>query len=232
LAVIRLFAMPKNQKKPPSERARRSNRPPNSVLFRQLVESAKDYAIFTTDMKGKITSWNSGAQRLLNFSSDDAIGMHADSLFIPEDRARNEPQKELDLAKDQGHAANERWHIKRDGGRFWGSGVVTPLLNRKGQQIGFLKIMRDLTERKRMENRLSQKTDELEQFCHVVAHDLQAPIRKMANFAELIKAKSGNKLDPTVKNYVDRIIQSAMRLTTLVQDLLRFAKTVDPVGAF
>src|SRR5687767_40849 len=94
------------------------------ALFQLLVESAKEYAIFTTDPKGLITSWNAGAERISGYSEKEALGKNAALFFVPEDRQAQEHEKELKTAAGEGRAVNERWHIKKDGTRFWGSGFV------------------------------------------------------------------------------------------------------------
>lgn len=131
--------------------SRRERKPPNSdEMLRLVVESATDFAIIAMDERGAVTSWNVGAERLLGFAEDDIIGRDGDIVFTPEDRAAGVPQKERDGARDKGRAEDERWHIRKEGSRFWGSGVMMPLAD----GIGFLKIMRDLTERQAAQEQL------------------------------------------------------------------------------
>ena len=120
-------------------------------LYRKSVEDVKDYAIFMTDSDGLVTNWNLGAQHILGFSESEVLGESAEIFFTPEDRANNEPAKELGKAIEEGRAEDERWHIRKSGQRFWASGVVTPVRNSEGDLVGFSKVMRDMTERKRVE---------------------------------------------------------------------------------
>ncbi|WP_052452102.1 sensor domain-containing protein [Noviherbaspirillum autotrophicum] len=115
--------------------------------FRALVEASTDYAIVMMDPDGGILSWNSGAQIMFGFSAQEAVGQNAARLFTPEDREGGEPQHELDEARNVGRAEDERWHLRRDGTRFWAAGVVTPLWHDDGTLRGFVKIMRDQTRR-------------------------------------------------------------------------------------
>src|SRR5690242_21248830 len=92
-------------------------------LFRLLVENAKDYAIFTMDQSAHVTTWNPGAERLLGWPEPEAIGMRADLIFTPEDRAQGEPDRERQTALATGRAQDDRWHMKKDGSRFCASGV-------------------------------------------------------------------------------------------------------------
>lgn len=114
---------------------------------RQIIDSAVDYAIITTDSQGSITSWNQGAERILGWQPDEIIGCHASRLFTEEDVARGVPDREMATAARDGSAINERWHRRKDGSRFWASGVQMPLRDDEGQQLGFVQILRDLTER-------------------------------------------------------------------------------------
>jgi PAS domain S-box-containing protein len=124
-------------------------------VYRKAIEDIRDYAIFMTDADGLITNWNVGAEHILGYSEEDIVGKDAAKLFTPEDRAKNIPQKELATAALNGRAEDERWHIRRDGSRFWASGVVTPIRDHTGKLLGFSKVMRDMTER----NRLTEERD-------------------------------------------------------------------------
>ena len=115
--------------------------------FRALVEATTDYGIIMLGPDGAILSWNSGAQAMFGFSAQEAIGQNVARLFTPEDRAGGEPERELAEARDTGRAEDERWHVRRDGSRFWANGVVTPLWHEDGALRGFVKIMRDQTRR-------------------------------------------------------------------------------------
>ncbi|PSB19166.1 PAS domain S-box protein [Phormidesmis priestleyi ULC007] len=116
----------------------------SEARFRLVVESAKEYAIFTLDSKGAVTSWNSGAERLFGYQAAEILDCNSRILYTPEDNewGRNERERQTSLA--QGQAENECWHIRKDGSRFWGSGLVMPLQTEAGPQ-GFVKIMQDKT---------------------------------------------------------------------------------------
>ena len=114
---------------------------------RQIIDSAVDYAILTTDSQGLITHWNQGAERILGWQPGEIIGSHASRLFTEEDVARGVPEREMTSAARDGSAINERWHRRKDGSRFWASGVQMLLRDDRGQQLGFVQILRDLTER-------------------------------------------------------------------------------------
>ena len=114
-----------------------------------IFDSAAEYAIFTADRAGLVTSWNRGAERLLGFKEAEIVGRDSRILFTPEDCAKGDPEREIENALTEGRAINERWHLRQDGSRFWGSGLMMRL-NGEGSR-GLLKIMRDDTERHRMD---------------------------------------------------------------------------------
>jgi PAS domain S-box-containing protein len=124
--------------------------------FERLVESAKDYAIFMTDADGRVSTWNEGAKRLFRYGEAEIIGEDASVLFTPEDRESGAPERELEKARNEGRAEDERWHMRKDGSRFWASGFVRPVLEAEDNLIGFSKVARDLTERKRAEKALDE----------------------------------------------------------------------------
>jgi PAS domain S-box-containing protein len=125
----------------------------DATLCHAILESASDYAIITTDLNGRITSWNAGARNLLGWEEAEALGMYGRLLFTPEDREHGAPEAEMAQAQAAGRAEDERWHLRRDGSRFWGSGLMTPL--RHSTIPGFLKIMRDRTDRQQAQAALA-----------------------------------------------------------------------------
>lgn len=121
--------------------------------LRLLIESANDYAILTLDTNRRVISWSNGAKAMFGYSEHEIIGQPGDILFTPEDRDTNAPESETQKAEKDGRAQDERWHIRKDGSRFWGSGSVSPLRDTDGTLLGFVKIMRDLTKSKEAEER-------------------------------------------------------------------------------
>jgi PAS domain S-box-containing protein len=119
--------------------------------LRLMIESVKDFAIFTIDPDGRVVSWNSGAERLFGYSEPEVLGQHIAVLFPPEDRAAGVPEHEIAAAAATGRATDERWHIRKDGSRFFASGVLAPIHDGERKLRGFTKIARDITERKHAE---------------------------------------------------------------------------------
>ncbi len=115
-------------------------------LFRLLAENVVDYAIFIVDAEGLVQTWGHGAARLLGYSEGEILGRTADVFFTPEDVLDDVPRREMQEAIDTGRGEDDRWHVRKDGTRFWVSGVMTPLRDEGGKLRGFAKIMRDRTD--------------------------------------------------------------------------------------
>lgn len=121
-------------------------------LYRKAIEDdLKDYAIFLTDIDSTVINWNRGAERILGYREGEIVGKSAFVIFTPEDRAANAPEQEVATATATGRAEDERWHLRKDQTRFWASGVLTAVRNESGVLLGFIKVMRDVTEKRRLE---------------------------------------------------------------------------------
>ena len=129
-----------------AEREARASQRQLQIFF----ESATDYAIFLMDADGDITDWNIGAERILGYRASEVLQRPGDIMYLPEDRASGVPQRELASAERDGTALDERWHVRKDGSRFWASGVLTAL-REQGRLTGYAKVLRDLTDRKAAE---------------------------------------------------------------------------------
>jgi PAS domain S-box-containing protein len=124
--------------------------------YRLLVESTEDYAIFMVDREGRVADWNVGAERIFGYREEEMVGKPVSILFTPEDVQSGAPEEELRKAVAEGRAEDERWHMRKDGTRFWASGVVTPIRDEAGNVRGFAKVARDDTERTEAEKRLRE----------------------------------------------------------------------------
>ena len=137
-------------------------------IFRLLVESVKDYAIFLLDTEGRIASWNEGAERIKGYTPDEIIGQHFSIFYLKEARESKWPDRELGIASKEGRFADEGLRLRKDGSTFWASVVITALRDAKGDLLGFSKVTRDLTERQELE----EQTRELNRQLHIRLRDL------------------------------------------------------------
>jgi PAS domain S-box-containing protein len=127
------------------------------AMFRHLVDSVQDYAIFALDPQGFITSWNRGAQRIKGYSAAEAIGRHFSIFYLPESVAAQWPQEELRRARALGRFEDEGWRVRKDGSHFWANVVITAIVDEHGTPLGFSKVTRDLTERRRHDEELKER---------------------------------------------------------------------------
>jgi PAS domain S-box-containing protein len=130
-----------------------------SGLYRLLVESVRDYAIFALDPRGHILTWNAGAERLKGYKPNEVIGRHFSTFYPPEDIAADKPGMELREAASEGRFEDEGWRLRKDGSVFWANVVITALRNSDGTLVGFAKVTRDLTERREAEDALRRSEE-------------------------------------------------------------------------
>jgi PAS domain S-box-containing protein len=129
--------------------------------FRLFVEAVKDYAIYTLDAEGIVTTWNQGAERIHGYPATEVLGKHFSLLFTAEDQAAGKPQEELDVAARDGHREAESWRVRKDGSQFWANVTLTAIKDEHGTVVGFTKVMRDVTERMLAQESLRQANEEL-----------------------------------------------------------------------
>lgn len=198
----------------------------HQARFLTLVEQIQDYAIFMTDTEGRGVSWNTGVKRVLGFDEPEFIGQNVlDSIFTPEDIASGIPQSEFDQATANGRASNDRWMMRKDGARFWAAGITTALRDESGRLIGYMKVMRDQTEQKHLEDELRRTATDLadanrrkDEFLAMLAHELRNPLAPIRSGLELMRLL---KDDPTTLEEARAVMErQTSQLVTLVDDLL------------
>ncbi|MEO8593874.1 MAG: PAS domain S-box protein [Candidatus Solibacter sp.] len=191
--------------------------------FRTVVEGTTDYAIFMMDTWGKVVSWNPGAERILQYEKGEILGRDAYVLFTPEDRARGEAAREMDTAKREGRAENERWHLRRDGTRFFASGVLTALRRPDGELRGFAKVMRDITERRANDEamREAEKLESIGLLAGGVAHDFNNLLTGIIGGASL--AAEDVPPGSSARKLMDDVVKTGMRAADLTSQLLAYA---------
>jgi two-component system CheB/CheR fusion protein len=204
--------------------------------MRLVAASTKDYAIITQNLHGVITSWNSGAHRIFGYEESEVLGEPVDMLFTPEDRGRGVPQAEMQTARANGSAVDERWHVRKDGSRFFCSGVTTLLDN--GEMHGYARIARDLTGTKEAESRreltLARETATRiqaenasrmrEEFLAVLSHELKQPLNLIHLNAEWLKRMPDSRDSAPIQRVADTIRSAAISQATIINDLLDLSR--------
>ena len=152
--------------------------------FRLMVSEIKDYAIFMLDPDGKVISWNAGAERIKGYSSEEILGQHFSRFYPADDLNKDRAAAELKFAAKEGRIEDEGWRVRKDGSLFWANVVITALRDEGGRLLGFVKVTRDISESKRIDQELELRNaqllssnSELEAFCYSVSHDLRAPLQ-------------------------------------------------------
>src|SRR5688572_17361300 len=130
-------------------------------MYALMVAQVRDYALFILDPTGRIMSWNAGAQRIKGYEPEEIIGRHFSVFYTPDAVARRWPEEELRIATREGRFEDEGWRVRKDGSRFWANVVITALRDTDGKLLGFSKITRDLSERKRHEEALRETEERL-----------------------------------------------------------------------
>ena len=206
---------------------------PDADLYRLLVETVRDYAIFALDASGHVLSWNPGAQRFKGWEAHEIIGQHFSIFYDAEDRANRKPERELEIAIRDGRVEDEGWRLKKDGTRFWANVVITSLW-RDGALVGFAKVTRDLTERRAAQLKAVEDARRLAQseeanrtkssFLAAMSHELRTPLNAIAGYADLLLAGVAGELTEQQRQYVERVHAGQKHLLGVINDILNFSR--------
>jgi len=199
--------------------------------FRMLVSGVKDYAIFMLDPKGRVASWNAGAEHFKGYQAHEIIGQHFSRFYTQEDIAQGKPGRELEIATTEGRVEDEGWRVRKDGTRFWANVVITALRDEKEKLIGFSKITRDVTERKQTQEALVKAKEEAErsnkfkdQFLSTMSHELRTPLNAVLGFSDLLTEERYGPLNERQRRYVTHIHTGGKHLLRLINDILDLSK--------
>ncbi|KGF83116.1 chemotaxis protein [Massilia sp. JS1662] len=208
----------------------------HEARMRLVAASTEDYAIVTMDREGRVTSWNRGAQRMFGYREDEVTGQELDFLFTPDDRARGAPAEAIERAARDGRAINERWYVRKDGGRLFCSGEITQIQNVEFQ--GYAMIARDETERVRQEREREQTLNAeqrnrsdaetalglKDEFLAIMAHELRHPLNLIHINVELLSRLPELSPLPNVARATGVIRQAVQSQAKLIDDLLDMSR--------
>ncbi len=199
--------------------------------FRLLVQGVKDYAIYMLDIDGKVSNWNAGAEAIKGYKAGEIVGRHFSLFYTPEDQAAGLPQKALQTALNEGKFSGEALRVRKGGERFWASVVIDPIHDDGGEFIGFAKVTRDITERRRAEEAVehsreallqAQKMEAIGRLTGGVAHDFNNLLTVIRASADFLR-RPGLSEDKRAR-YVQAIADTAERASALTSQLLAFAR--------
>jgi PAS domain S-box-containing protein len=199
--------------------------------FRTLVQGVKDYALYMLDPDGVVSNWNTGAEAIKGYQASEIVGQHFSRFYTEEDRAAGEPRRALETALAEGKYEKEAWRLRKDGTRFYASVVIDPIHDEAGTLLGFAKITRDITERRKAMEELeeartalfqSQKLQALGELTGGVAHDFNNLMTVIRGSAELL-TRPGLTEEKRAR-YLKAILDTADRASTLTDHLLAFGR--------
>lgn len=193
--------------------------------MRWFLEQIKDYAIFTMDAECRATSWNQGVKEVLGYDESEFLGHDIRRLiFTPEAQAEGIPEIEFSLAALDQRASDDRWMMRKGGEHFWASGITSSIRDDDDHLIGYSKVMRDLTSRKRAQDELSEIAARLSEmdrrkneFLATLAHELRNPLAPIKNAVQLMGL---SKLDPALDELRQMMARQVEHLVRLIDDLL------------
>lgn len=204
----------------------------NELQFRTLVKGVVDYAIYMLDPQGRITSWNSGAQAIKGYEEEEVLGQHFSLFYTEEDKTRGAPRVALETALREGKFEAEALRVRKDGSLFWAHVILDAIYDEAGAHVGFAKITRDISERKRAEEELrgtqhallqSQKLQALGELAGGIAHDFNNLMTVVRGSADFLLRQPDLPLEKRSR-YLHVVLETAERATSLTSQLLAFAR--------
>ena len=198
--------------------------------FQRLVQSVRDYAIYMLDPVGNITNWNSGAEAIKRYKAGEVVGRHFSIFYTPEDRAAGAPARALATAVEAGKFEGEVVRVRKDGERFWAHVLIDPIHDDDGKLLGFAKVTRDITEKRKAQEEIertrealtqAQKMEAIGRLTGGVAHDFNNLLTVIRSSAEFLGRA---ELDGRWRKYVDAIASASERAALLTSQLLAFAR--------
>ncbi|MCP2045374.1 PAS domain-containing sensor histidine kinase [Pontibacter sp. HSC-36F09] len=203
---------------------------------RLMIDSVKDYAILMLNPEGIVMSWNEGAERIKGYKPKDIIGRHFSTFYTRESIASGFPQYELKKAQEMGRFEDEGWRIRKDGTAFWANVVITPIYNSKKRLLGFSKVTRDLTERRRNEELMHKNSElikinnELDNFVYAASHDLKAPITNLEGLLQALREDLGDSIEQheVLLSYMGSALGTLKNVIADLSDVTRLNHEQEP----
>ena len=204
---------------------------PTAEFYSQIIDSLQDYSILTLDNEFTINSWSSGSIKIFGYETDEVIGEHFNLIFTEEDINKGIPKREIEKALKEGRATDNRWHIAKDKSLFYAYGLVFPLIGLDGEMLGYVKILRDLTERKQSEDAIKKHVKELEELnAHkesvlaILSHDLRSPLSAIIGTAKYLKENFHEMKPDTVQEMLDLLYKSSTDELDMLDYLVEWAR--------
>lgn len=204
---------------------------PMEDFYPLVINSLQDYSVFTTDRNLAINCWCAGSVKVFGYQPEEIMGKHIGILFTEEDKENGIPQLEMVTTLKEGKAYDNRWHIGKDGKLFFAYGLMFPINDENGDLIGFVRIVRDLTERKVAEDSLRKKMHELEELnthkeniLAILSHDLRSPLGSIIEITDYLKNSFDQMEHAEVKEMLEILSQASHDELDMLDYLLEWAR--------
>ena len=204
---------------------------PTAEFYSQIIDSLQDYSIFTLDNEFVINSWSSGSTKIFGYEPDEIIGEHFDVIFTEEDILNGIPKNEIETALKEGRATDNRWHICKDKSEFYAYGLVFPLTGIDGALLGYVKILRDLTERKKSEDAIKKYVKDLEELnthkesvLAILSHDLRSPLSSIIATTGYLKSNFERMKPDTIKEMLELLYKASVDELNMLDYLVEWAR--------
>lgn len=204
---------------------------PTAEFYSQIIDSLQDYSIFTLDRDFNINSWSAGSTKIFGYETDEVIGEPFDIIFTEEDLKSGTPKREIETALKEGRATDNRWHIAKDKSLFYAYGLVFPLIGSDGEMLGYVKILRDLTERKQSEDAIKKYVRDLEELnthkesvLAILSHDLRSPLSAIIGTAKYLKNNFHKMKPESVQEMLDLLYKSSTDELEMLDYLVEWAR--------
>jgi PAS domain S-box-containing protein len=209
-------------------------------IFRLMVESMSDYAVFAIDPEGRILSWNKGAEKAFGYGKEEIVGENFAILFSPEDRSDGAPEREIENAGREERVAEQGWRARKDGSRLWVSGWINALKDDAGNRIGYVKVApvgegsgleqaeavaREALERERItRSEYEDASRSKDEFIALVSHELRSPLNAILGWTRILR--QGRPDEELYQRATEIIERSARMQSQLIEDLMDTARIV------
>jgi len=204
---------------------------PTTEFYSQIIDSLQDYSIFTLDKELNINSWSSGSVKIFGYETEEVIGEPFDLIFTEEDSKNGIPKIEIETSLNEGRATDNRWHITKDRNLFYAYGLIFPLIGLDDELLGYVKILRDLTDRKKSEDAIKGYVSELEELnAHkdnmlaILSHDLRSPLSAIVGTAKYLKENFYNMQPDVVQKMLDLLYKSSIDELDMLDYLLEWSR--------
>ncbi|MCT9098294.1 PAS domain S-box protein [Haloarchaeobius sp. HME9146] len=195
--------------------------------FELLIEAITEYAIFSMDPEGLVTTWNSGSERINGYHHGEIIGEKFSILYTTEDVTNGVPERQLEHARDEGPVHEKGWRVRRGGFRYWADFTLTAVNDENGAHRGFVCVLRDMTDQLERERQLQQRVRQLDEFAGILSHDLRNPLSTAKVSLDLAAEDADQATD-----HIARADRALDRIDALIQSLLELARKGETVSDF